>query len=123
MITKVAVGLLELFLVANTKNSVAEGFNPDIVILRPRQTAIVVTLELGTMFYKKIEKVNSCVTSIPKQHNVQKCAVVELITLRVKQTLVFHFAMTRILGFNFPLTRTFREIELQSYFYNKNVFH
>ncbi len=93
MIIEIVVGLLELPLVTNTKNRVAEGFNPDIAMLRPRQTAVVIPFELGAVLDKKIEEVNSCVTSVPKQYHMEKGAVVKLVALRVEKILVLGFAM------------------------------
>jgi hypothetical protein len=93
VIIEIVVGLLELPLVSNTKNSATEGFNPELAMLRPRQTAVIVPLELGAVLDKKIEEVNRCVTSVPKQHNVKKSAVIELVALRVEKILVLRFAM------------------------------
>jgi hypothetical protein len=94
VVIEVVVGLPELLLIPDTQNSASERLDPDIAILCPRQTAVVVTLELGAVLDKKIEEVNSCVTSVPKQHNVEKSAIVELVALRVEKMLVLGFAMS-----------------------------
>jgi hypothetical protein len=93
VIIEVVVGLLEFGLVTNTQNSATEGFNPELAMLRPGQTTVIVTLELGAVLDKKIEKVNRRVTSVPKQYHMEKSAIVELVALRVEQILVLRFAM------------------------------
>jgi hypothetical protein len=93
VIIEIVVGLLELPLVSNTQNRATEGFNPEFAMLCPRQTAVVIPFELGAVLDQKIEEINSCVTSVPKQHNVKKGTVIKLVALRVEKILVLRFAM------------------------------